>query len=168
MRRALKCLNLYGCEAVWHKRKNSLKTQKMQFLSLRQTVCQQYRLSHINALCINNQSILLTQEPIHERAIFQTNVMASMTHLVFQAVFLLENFSNSANKFGILLPKLFLPTVRKNCSSDRKNFWNSRLKAENFQNFWDRWNNSNSKSERSEQFLGTECFLNLFLEVSQI
>ena len=25
-------------------------------------------------------------------------------------------------KYGILLPKLFWPTVRKNCSSDRENF----------------------------------------------
>ena len=31
---------------------------------------------------------------------------------------------------GILLPKLFWPTVRKNCSSDRE-------KAENLQIFWD-------------------------------
>ena len=38
---------------------------------------------------------------------------------------------------GILLPKLFWPTVRKNCSSDREIFWNSRLKAENLQNVWD-------------------------------
>ena len=33
-------------------------------------------------------------------------------------------------KFGILLPKLFWPTVRKNCSSDRENL----LK---FEDFWD-------------------------------
>ena len=40
---------------------------------------------------------------------------------------------------GILLPKLFWPTVRENCSSDREKLqnWNSRLKAENLQNFWD-------------------------------
>ena len=32
---------------------------------------------------------------------------------------------------GILLPKLFGPTVRKNCSSDReKKNWNLTLKAE--------------------------------------
>ena len=35
--------------------------------------------------------------------------------------------------FGILLPKLFWPTVRKNCSSDQEKFWNSRLRAENLQ-----------------------------------
>ena len=44
-----------------------------------------------------------------------------------------------------------------------KNFWSSRLKAENFQSFEITrtiyWN-----SERSEQFLVTECILNLFLD----
>ena len=48
-----------------------------------------------------------------------------------------------------------------------KNFWNSRLKAENLQIFEINWK-IHSNSERSEQFLGTECFFNLFLEVSQI
>ena len=38
---------------------------------------------------------------------------------------------------GILLPKLFWATVRKNCFSDRVKFWNSRLKAQNSQKFWD-------------------------------
>ena len=35
-------------------------------------------------------------------------------------------------KFGILLPKLFWPTVRKNCSSDQENFWNSRAEGQEF------------------------------------
>ena len=38
----------------------------------------------------------------------------------------------------ILLQKLFCPTARK---VTQKNFWNLRLKAENFQNFWDHLNN---------------------------
>ena len=42
-----------------------------------------------------------------------------------------------AKKNGISLPKLFWPTVRNNCSSDRQKFWNSRLKAKNLQNFRD-------------------------------
>ena len=42
---------------------------------------------------------------------------------------------------GILLPKLFWPTARKNVLVIKKNFWNSRLKAKNWQNFWDRYNN---------------------------
>ena len=47
----------------------------------------------------------------------------------------------SYSRNGILLPKLFWPTVRKICSSDREKLWNSRLKAENLQHFWDHWNN---------------------------
>ena len=38
---------------------------------------------------------------------------------------------------GILFPKLFKPTVRKNCSTNWEKLWNSRLKAENLQKFWD-------------------------------
>ena len=39
---------------------------------------------------------------------------------------------------GILLPKLFGPTMRKNCSSDQEKIWNSSLKAKNLQKFWDK------------------------------
>ena len=39
------------------------------------------------------------------------------------------------NFIGILLPKLFGPTVRKNCSSDREKVSNSRLKIENLHDF---------------------------------
>ena len=38
---------------------------------------------------------------------------------------------------GILLPKLFWPPVRNNCSSDQEELWNSRMKARNLQTFWD-------------------------------
>ena len=44
-------------------------------------------------------------------------------------------------KNGILLPKLFWPTVRKNCFSDREKLLNSRLKAKNLQYFWDHYYN---------------------------
>ena len=37
---------------------------------------------------------------------------------------------------GILLPKLFWPSVRKKILVIEKNVWNLRLKAENFQKFW--------------------------------
>ena len=56
MRRALTWFNLYGCESVWHKPKNSLKTPKMHFclfLSLCQTASQSQKLRQTNALCIN-------------------------------------------------------------------------------------------------------------------
>ena len=72
------------------------------------------------------------------------------------------------NRNGILLLKLFWPTVRK------KMFWWSRKtfeirgwKPRIFKIFEITWT-IYSNSERSEQFLVTECFFNLFLEVSQI
>ena len=63
---------------------------------------------------------------------------------------------------GILFPKLFRPTVRKNCSSD----WEKLLKFE--AEIFEITRTIYSNSERSEQFLVTECFFNLFLEVSHI
>ena len=52
------------------------------------------------------------------------------------------------------------------------NFWNSRLKAANLQKIWAIYLQKiwaiYSNSERSEQFLVTESFFNLFLEVSHV
>ena len=54
---------------------------------------------------------------------------------------------------GILLPKLFWPTVRKIILVIEKNFWNSRLKAENFAKILrSLLRTIYSNSERSEQF----------------
>ena len=54
---------------------------------------------------------------------------------LFFSLFLLFSFFT-----GILLPKLFWPTVRKFLAIEKK-FWNSRLKAENLQSIWDHYNN---------------------------
>ena len=81
-----------------------------------------------------------------------------------QFVFFLRSFWN-----GILLTKLFWPTYceKKIVLVIEKNIWNSKLKAKNLQNF-EITKTIYSNSERSEHFLVTECFFNLFLEVSQI
>ena len=71
------------------------------------------------------------------------------------------------NRNGILLPKLFWPTVRKNCSSDREKLLKFEAEGRELQNFL-RSLEQFTNSERSEQFLVTECFFNFFLEVSQI
>ena len=55
---------------------------------------------------------------------------------------------------GILLPKLFLPTVRKNCSSDREKLLKFEADAKNLQIF-EITRTIYSISERSEQFLVT-------------
>ena len=54
-------------------------------------------------------------------------------------VFFVQDKKKNSPKFenGILLPKLLWPTVRKIVQVIEKNFWNSRLKAENLQKFWD-------------------------------
>ena len=73
----------------------------------------------------------------------------------------LGNSSNTCGRNGILLPKLLWPTVRKNCSSDRKKLLKFEAEGLEF-----------AKNLRSlEQFVQTvkdqmvtECFFNLFLE----
>ena len=72
------------------------------------------------------------------------------------------NGNSHDKKYGILLPKLFWPTVWKKCSSYQENFWNSRLKAKKLK-FFEITRTIYSNSERSEQFMVTECFFNLFL-----
>ena len=69
---------------------------------------------------------------------------------------------------GILLANLFWPTVRKNCSSDRgKTFEIRGCRPRICKNF-ETTRTIYSNSERSEQFLITECFFDLFLEVSHV
>ena len=60
-------LNLYGREAVRQKLKNSLKTQKMHFLSVFELTSDSLTTIYIEPhQCPSHQSILLTQGPIHE------------------------------------------------------------------------------------------------------
>ena len=62
MQRALVWLNLYGHEPVGHMLRNSLKTQKMHFLtvlSLCWTGSQPYRLGHTNALTNMHTTVTL-------------------------------------------------------------------------------------------------------------
>ena len=59
---------------------------------------------------------------------------------------------------GILLPKLFWPTARKNVLVIEENFWNSRLKAENLQNFWDHKDNSFKQWKARKNFVDRMIF----------
>jgi hypothetical protein len=74
-----------------------------------------------------------------------------------------ECISNS-----ILLPNLFLPTVRKKFSSDREQLLKFEAEGQEFAKFLRIIGTIHSNSERSEQFLVTECVFNLCLEVTQI
>ena len=74
---------------------------------------------------------------IYLRAIFmkQPNIITYINIIIERKLIV------DASRNGILLPKLFWPTVRKIVLVIEKNFWNSRLKAENLQKFWDHLNN---------------------------
>ena len=72
---------------------------------------------------------------------------------------------------GILLPKLVRPTLRKNCSSDLEKLLKFEAEGREFAKLLrslglEITRTIYSNSERSEQFLVTECFFNLFLEVT--
>ena len=56
-------------------------------------------------------------------------------------ILFMDSFSSKLWKWYFVTKILFWPTVRKNCFSDRENFWNSRRKVENLQNFWDHQKN---------------------------
>ena len=60
-------LNLYGCEAVGHKLKNGLKTQKRHFLPVLDLMSDSLMTILVEPKqCPSHQSILLTQGPIHQ------------------------------------------------------------------------------------------------------
>ena len=58
--------------------------------------------------------------------------------------------------------------MRKNCSSDREKLLKFEAEGREFSKFFKITRTIYSNIEGSEQFLVTECFFNLFLEVSQI
>ena len=60
-------------------------------------------------------------------------------------------------EIGILSLKLFWPNVRKNCSNDREKLLNVEITSTIYLN-----------SERVRTIFETDCFFNLFSEVSQI
>ena len=70
------------------------------------------------------------------------------------------------NQEWYFVTKIVLTYCEKKNSSDREKL--SRLKAENFQKKFEITRTIYSNSVKSEQILVTECFFNLFLEVSQI
>ena len=78
------------------------------------------------------------------------------------------SFVSTWNRNSNLLPKLFWPTVRKNCSSDQEKLFEIQGWRPRIWKIFEITRTIYSNSERSEQFLVTECFFNLFLEISPI
>ena len=71
------------------------------------------------------------EEIFHQFSLFERE----KTDLKFQAVWFLPILNHKKN--GILLPKLFWPTVRKKCSSDREKLLKFEIEGREFANFWD-------------------------------
>ena len=93
-------------------------------------------------------------------------------HLILLLYFFLQKFRKNYKwkpfaGFGILLPKLFWPTVRKNRSSGREKLLKFKAEGGEFA-YLRSLRTIYSDSERSVQFLVTKCFFNLFLNVSQM
>ena len=62
-----------------------------------------------------------------------------------------------------------MPEIGKNCSSDREKLLKCEAEGQEFAKLSIEITSTIcSNSQRSEQFLVTECFFNLFLEVSHI
>ena len=77
-------------------------------------------------------------------------------HQTFSGLYLNVFFERIMN--GILLPKLFWPTVRENCSSDWEKLLKFKAGGWEFAKILRSHRTICLNSERSEQFLVTECF----------
>jgi hypothetical protein len=76
---------------------------------------------------------------------YQMNTLCSSTHeptfltcSLVRATVTKEGSLQRRKRKGILFPKLFLPSVKKNCSINRDFFLYSRLKVKNLHHFWNR------------------------------
>ena len=93
-----------------------------------------------------------------------------ITFLSCFTVYRLDNKTLPTPSFGlgILFPKLFLPIVRKNYSSDREKLLKFEAEGREFANFWDylnnlfkQWKVSAISGKRMFFELVPGCFLNL-------
>ena len=69
---------------------------------------------------------------------------------------------------SILFPKLFWPTLRKNCSCDWEKLLKLEAKVREFFNFWRSLEQLIWTVKRQNNFRNTTLFFSLLLEVSQI
>ena len=97
MQRALILLNPCGREAGQRKLKNGLKTQKRHFLAVLDLMSDNLTTILVEPnQCPSNQSILLTQEPIHEILVEIARLLAMLKNSFF--FFFEKNFKMAAPK----------------------------------------------------------------------
>ena len=117
MRRALVWLNLYSCEAVQQKLKNTLKTPKMHFLPVFELMSDSLTATKVETnQCPSHQSIILTQGPIQQ--VFTKNIenwrsLKRLAFLVKGQVFALrfDVRSNRVKKISCVPLSTFLSAI---------------------------------------------------------
>ena len=87
--------------------------------------------------------------------------------LLSRYIFILSSITFYHCTVSYFVVKIVL-TWEKNCSSDRENLLKLEAEGRDICKNFEISRTTYSNSERSEQILVTECFFNLFLEVSQI
>ena len=124
-------------------------------------------------LSVAPQTILTLKSALFSVIFLQLSVHALLLYFSSGEKKVKKFYSNTIwsfggrNKTGILLPKLFCTTVRKIVLVIEKNFWNWGKRPRIFKSF-EITKTIYSNSKMSVQFLVTECFFNLFLEISHI
>ena len=86
----------------------------------------------------------------YTRTLFHDNFQCENIKIFYKLIYFFGNFESKNN--GILLPKLFWPTVKKNCSSDREKLLKFEAEGWEFAKFL----------RSLEQFIQTENGLNNF------
>jgi hypothetical protein len=124
---------------------------------------------------LNTQPAVQIKTEMETESVQNEDLILGVWFFIFHSAHLLSNmywiwlvFSVQTAMNGILLPKLFWPTVRKKCSSNRERTLEIRGWRPRICKTFEITRTIYSNSERSEQFLVTECFFNLFLEVSHL
>ena len=89
--------------------------------------------------------------------VLQIFVLISFSTRLKLAIIRRQNMCNKLVWNGILLPKLFWPTVRKKCSRDLENLLKFEVEGQVFAKMFEIIGRIYSNSERSKQFLVTTC-----------
>ena len=92
--------------------------------------------------------------------------MSSFDKRIVVTYFLNTDFFEMIN--GTLLTKLFWPTARKNCSSDREKLLKLEAEGRKFANLLRSLEQFIQIVKGQKSVLLTKCFFNLFLEVSHV
>ena len=94
-------------------------------------------------------------------ALLHTELLLLLVYISMTSVFKIQGQGSSGSRNCILISKLFWPTVRQNCSSDREKLVKFEAEDPRIFKIFEVTRTIYSNSERSEQFLVTGCLFSL-------